>query len=325
MLGEQLHIGAYQRQHRGALLDLISNSQWAHTHLDWYQPSQWLDQSRGQVFLAWQGEQLVGYMGLSLPIDGWCWIRLFGIRDGRMPGQITRELWEQAEAHCKQQDIAQVAILMITNWLPTYLSLQGFAYVDQVITLNYIGATLPAEKPTATTIRAAEAEDLPRINEIDQEAFQPPWRMSKSELWQAFRFSTIATVATIAGEVVGYQLSTRHEEVGHLARLAVDPAYQRRGIASILLRQLLQDLRTMRVETFSVNTQLSNPPSLYLYQEHGFFRNGYDMELWSKPLKQSRETANGDHLSRRRRQSQCLERQDSRHHRIRQSGAPPRQ
>ena len=108
--------------------------------------------------------------------------------------------------------------------------------------------------------------------------------MTQPDVWQALRISTNATVATQADHVVAYQFSTRHEEVGHLARLAVDPAHQRQRIASLLMHRLLEDLQQKQVETISVNTQSSNLPSQHLYQRYGFFRNGYDIELWHKQL-----------------------------------------
>ena len=93
-----------------------------------------------------------------------------------------------------------------------------------------------------------------------------------------------ATIATLDGEVIGYQLSTRQDEVGHLARLAIHPAHRRKGIASALLHHLMDDFWQRGVTDLSVNTQMSNLPSQRLYERYGFFRNGYDLELWHKQL-----------------------------------------
>ena len=284
MLGTRLHITPYARQHLSALLDLSWYSQWTHKHLDWFTASQWLDLNQGDILLAWQGDELVGYMGVSRPIQGWSWVRLLGIRDGRLPGQTVRELWERTEAHCRSLDVENVAILMVTNWLPSYFAQLGFSYADDIITLSHAGRSLPPEQQGYTKIRAADEGDVPQMARIDQRAFPPPWQISADEMWQALRLVTQATVATVAEQVVAYQLSTRHQEISHLARLVVDPAFQRRGIASALLRGALAQAREMRVETITVNTQLSNLPSQHLYQQNGFFRNGHDIELWRKHL-----------------------------------------
>lgn len=284
MLGARLKITPYARQRRSALLDLAWRSHWTHQHLDWHEPSQWLDLELGHVLLAWHGDQLVGYIGVSQPIKGWSWIRLLGIRDGRAPGLVIRELWEGAEARCAELAVANVAVLMVTNWLPNYLRERGFDFVDDVITMSHIGCPLPPPSPAASHIRAAEGQDVDDLATIDRLAFEPPWQLARHDVRQAIRLSTNATVATLDGETVAYQLSTHKDEIGHLARLAVHPAHRRKGIASALMQRLLMDFRRRNLSELSVNTQLSNLPSQRLYERFGFYRNGHDLELWRKRL-----------------------------------------
>ena len=285
MIATRLRLAPYERQHRRALLDLSFSSHWTHKHLDWHSTGQWLDNERGPVFLAWRGAELAGYIGLSRPIAGCSWIRLLGISDGRMPGQTIRELWRGAQARCPQAGIRAVAMLMIANWLPAYIGQLGFEVCDEVITMSHIGSRLPAAAPSfEAAVRPAETGDIGRLCEIDRLAFAPPWRMSVNDFRRALRISAVATVAVRQGEVAGYQFSTRQEEAGHLARLAVDPASQRCGVASLLMARLLEQLSRIGVASMTVNTQASNRPSQQLYQRFGFFRNGYDLELWRKSV-----------------------------------------
>ncbi|MCY3780728.1 MAG: GNAT family N-acetyltransferase [Chloroflexi bacterium] len=284
MLGTRLDVRPYERQRRSAVLELSAFSQWTHKHLDWYNIGQWLDQGRGQLFLAWHGAELVGYIGLSRPIEGCCWIQLLCLRDGRMPGLVVNELWERAEAHCRRSKIRHVAMLMVTNWLATYLGPIGFKYADEVITMSHIGSRRPALPDFSVAIRAAEPHDVPGIAEVDRLAFPALWRMTPAEIWQALRISTHADVAVLADQVLAYQFGTRHKDVAHLARLAVRPDHQRKGIGTGLLHQFLGECERLPVETVSVNTQLSNAPSQELYQRSGFFRNNSDLELWSKRI-----------------------------------------
>ena len=282
MLGTRLKISGYDRRHRSALLDLAWHSQWAHKHLDWYETDQWLDGEMGDVLLAWNGDQLVGYLGLSLPIHGWSWIRLLGIRDGRMPGLIVNELCEAAEARCHALGISNIVILMITNWLSTYLRERGFSSEDDIITMSHIGHRPRAAPKISARVRRADQRDIEGIMLIDRLAFDAPWQLAEHDIWQAIRITASATVAALDGELIAYQLSTCQEGLGHLARLAVHPAHQREGVASALMQQLLLDFRNWNLVDFSVNTQLSNLPSQRLYERFGFFRNGKDMELWRK-------------------------------------------
>lgn len=284
MLGTRLQISAYERRHRSALLDLAWYSQWAHKHLDWHKTGQWLDGELGYVLLAWHGDQLVGYVGLSLPVDGWSWIRLLGIRDGRMPGLVLRELLEAAEARCAALDIGNIVILMITNWLPAYLRELGFLIDEDIITMSYIGSVQPPKPMASARIRAAEAQDIAGMAAIDRLAFEPPWQLTECDLRQALRIAASATVALRHEQLIAYQLSTRQDEIGHLARLAVHPAHRRSQVASALMHRLMADFRSRNLAELSVNTQNSNLPSQRLYERFGFFRNGYDIELWRKQL-----------------------------------------
>lgn len=246
--------------------------------------SQWLDDEAGSVFLAWQGERLVGYMGLSAALNGSSWIRLLGIEDGVVPAPIIQELWHSAQAQRLQLGVSTVAILMTSSWLSAYVRQLGFACLDSIITLGCIGDEPPAPPISPVNVAPARAEDLPDIAQIDHLAFYPPWQMTQYDLWQAFRISTRTTIAMLAGEIAGYQISTQQQESGHLARLAVAPAYQGMQIGSTLLHELLREFNQAGIHSVTVNTQQSNHSSQRLYRNYGFFRSGLDHEVWHKTL-----------------------------------------
>ncbi len=286
MLNTRLRVTTYERRHRRALLNLIWSSPWTHKHLDWYKISSWIDRDDTYVGLAWDDKQLVGYIGLSPPVDGHCWIRLLGIGSGHMPGAIVRDLWQSAELHCRRSGVSTVIMLMASNWCFKYLPSLGFAYLDDIITLNHIGPAAPSAAPAPVRLYAAEAEHVSAIARIDRMAFRPPWYLTLNDLLQAVRVAVHAAVAEIAGEIVGYQICTRNDEAIHLARLAVAPKRQRQGIGAALLANALSHAYSRGIDAMSVNTQLSNLPSQRLYQRRGFVRNGFDIEVWHKQLDQ---------------------------------------
>lgn len=284
MLRTRLRITDYERRHRGALLHLSYYSRWTHLHLDWHKVSQWIDDEVGPVFLAWHGEELIGYIGLSAALNGSSWIRLLGIGDGVVPGAVIQALWQRAQAQCLRAGVSGAAVLMANSWLSAYVHQLGFTCLENIVTLSHIGGELPAAPISPAKIVPAGEEDLPRIMQIDHLAFVPPWQMTSSDLWQAFRISSSATVAMLEGEIAGYQISTRHQETGHLARLAVAPIHQGRQIGSALLHQLLRGFSQRGISLVTVNTQRSNHPSQHLYRHYGFFRSGFDHEVWHKTL-----------------------------------------
>ncbi|MCY4145485.1 MAG: GNAT family N-acetyltransferase [Chloroflexi bacterium] len=280
----RLEIAPYARQHRRLLLDLMNRSCWTHTHIDWQSIPEWLADSGAAVWLALQDGELQGCLGLSRAVAGWRWLRLLGMGEGYRLGVILRELWARAEAACRDEAGAGIAVLALTNWQPAYLAELGFQYCDDLVVLQHIGSRLPQQPDSLARARPVEAADMAELAQLDKLAFAPPWQIERAELWRAYRACAVATVATIDSRIVGYQLCARHGEAAHLARLAVHPAHQGRGVASLLLQGLLSDLLGRGITAISVNTQASNRRSQQLYQRYGFLRNGKHYAVWQKTL-----------------------------------------
>lgn len=284
MLKTQLLITPYERQYRNELLNLSYYSQWTHKHLDWYKTGQWIDSGEGHIFLAWEDDRLVGYLGLSKPLNGAMWIRLLGVRDHCIVGPIIEQLWKYAEAEAMRMGTNKFAILMVTHWVSSYVGRLGFNYLEDIVTLKRTGNSLPAQPDSPVRVFSANIDDIPKITRVDHLAFQPPWQLAHQDLWQAFRISSSATVAQLDDEIVGYQISTRHRAQGHLARLAVVPNRQGKRIGSMLLYDLLSKFNTRGIKSVTVNTQVSNQSSQRLYSHYGFEHNGFDLAVWQKNI-----------------------------------------
>ncbi len=84
----------------------------------------------------------------------------------------------------------------------------------------------------------------------------------------------------MTAQIVGYQLSTLYFDGAHLARLAISPVAQGKGVARALLSDVLTRFDRRGVRTMTVNTQSSNLRSQRLYTGYGFERNGYDLPVW---------------------------------------------
>ncbi len=279
-----LTIEPFQRHHRSAVSNLLALSPWAHAHLDWYRTNEWIEDGRGRIFVACEGQHLAGVMGLSQPLNGIVWLRLGGVSPQNDPADTLTQLWAYVQPLLQADGIEQAMVLVVSNWLEKHLPALGFRYHEDVITLFRTGLLHTKAPTTSATVRIAQPEELAELVRIDHSAFDPPWQMSASELRQAFRIAAAATLALVDGQPVGYQISTRQFINGHLARLAVLPALQGQGIGGALVHDLINRFDQRGVRTLTVNTQSSNLASQRVYARYEFRRNGFDLPVWGQPV-----------------------------------------
>ena len=140
-------------------------------------------------------------------------------------------------------------------------------------------------------IRKAKPEDTDRIVEITAEVFGgltayhlleenygvkfggKSWQEWKGGELRAFCASSLdrVYVAEVDGVVAGYMTySLDHaRKIGHVANNAVAQAYQRRGIATNLLRAVLETLKGEGMEYATVTTMERDVPARGLYEKGG--------------------------------------------------------
>jgi ribosomal-protein-alanine N-acetyltransferase len=86
--------------------------------------------------------------------------------------------------------------------------------------------------------------------------------------------------------VVGYHLSTRNSLGVHLARLAVRPETQGRGIGQALVQDLFLQAEQRGIRRFTVNTQNDNAASLAIYKKLDFFETGERYPVYRRQVSQ---------------------------------------
>jgi len=250
---------------------LLQRKSFIHRHLDWHPPLYWLGK---QPFYLQELEEGGLLSALACPADssGLIWLRLFAAAPGFSPQRAWKGLWPAARAWLREhQPGAEIHSLAVDRELEDILKKADFQQISQVVSLvwDVNTARWPAARKDVV-IRRITPADLPRIAEIDRDAFQPLWRNTLDELQSALSVSFYASVGLIADQIQGYQISTANPQGGHLARLAVDPDYQGEGIAIKILDDLLEGATQRGMVEVSVNTQRENQRSLALYQKFGF-------------------------------------------------------
>jgi ribosomal-protein-alanine N-acetyltransferase len=122
-------------------------------------------------------------------------------------------------------------------------------------------------------IRTLELGDLSAIESIEQRAYPTPWSRSMfaSELAKG---TSICLGAFEGDELVGYIVNSRYVDAWHVMNVAVDPDYQRRGIASRLLERLFELTGEDDGRGYTLEVRVSNREAIRLYEKLGFERHG---------------------------------------------------
>jgi ribosomal protein S18 acetylase RimI-like enzyme len=274
-----------QDQHQIANLMFFESH--VHRHLDWRAPLEWL----GSPFY-WVVEDSARVLAvLACPQDpeGVAWVRLFAHARQLALDDAWTELWNTAREDIEQQGGATVALIAMHKWLIELLVKNGFSHTQDIVMLEWKGMEVPEQPQTSgVIIRKMQPADLPEVADLDASAFMPLWQNPLTALEKALPQATSATVAEDAQGLVGYQISTANPFGAHLARLAVRPDAQRRGLGSLIVADLIRRLKNKSVARLTVNTQSDNLASLALYEKMGFIVTGEKFPVYSFSVPPSR-------------------------------------
>jgi len=259
------------------LSHFVDHSQYTHRHLDWRSPLDWL--GRQPFWLMEEDGNLIGTLAFPMDPDGISWVRLFASSAQYSPTTIWESLFAKARKDLPPQVF--IAALSLNDWFGALLEREDFFPCQKIVVLSYQGIPDPKPPlPNPYSIRRMLPADLPAVTDLDILAFQPLWRYSLETISLAYQQEAYATVLEKNGEIIGYQLSTSSVASAHLARLAVNPAFQQQGLGSALVSDLLNYFWKEGFELVTVNTQNDNASSLALYQSMGFTRSGEEYPVF---------------------------------------------
>lgn len=124
---------------------------------------------------------------------------------------------------------------------------------------------------STATIRRGRRRDIAPALQIDNQAFEPFWRLTEEGLAEA-RLATPRSRFRVLtrGQVLGYHVTGCAETTGYLQRLAVHPEHAGRGFGAALVDDALRWSRRRGCTSLYVNTQETNSRALSLYLRLGF-------------------------------------------------------
>ncbi len=262
------------------IADLIFFESHVHRHLDWRTPLDWLGFS--PYWVLEEGRQVTAALACPPDPDSIAWIRLFAHASHLSPYSAWPPLWEAVRHELAERGGATVAAIATQRWFEEVLFDNHFALTRHIVLLQWDGGPRErASQEPPVTVREMRSRDLPRVAEVDAAAFEPLWRNSLPALKKAYEQSSYASVAQDDSGIIGYQISTGGSFGAHLARLAVLPPAQGRGIGAALVEELISHMQRGGGSKVTVNTQDNNTASLALYSRLGFRRTGEEYPVYT--------------------------------------------
>jgi ribosomal-protein-alanine N-acetyltransferase len=262
------------------ITDLILFSSHVHRHLDWRTPIDWLGCS--PYWVLEEAGQMLGALACPPDPDTISWIRLFASASHLSGSSVWPPLWKAARDELAGSGGATAAVIATQRWFDPILTESGFDLNGHITLLEWHDQRLiPTPVSPDIRLRAMTPDDLPRVVEVDAAAFEPLWRNSFAALSKAYSQASYASVAEDASGMIGYQLSTEAPLGAHLARLAIRPEGQGRGLGAALVGDLIRQIQKGGGFRVTVNTQADNAASLALYKKLGFLRTGEQFPVYT--------------------------------------------
>lgn len=266
------------------LSNLIFYETRLHRHLDWRSPLDWL----GSPFY-WaldDGGRIDAALACPPEAPGAHWIRFFVHSGNWTADNAWSLLWHEAREAVARSGGVTVAAIVMQHWFEQVLAQSGFETRQAIVMLEWKYQPWARREAQGVQIRKMVEADLPSIEKIDLSAFGVLWHNPIDTLHAAFSKALFASVAEDDRGIIGYQITTGDRQRAHLARLAVTPAAQGRGVGRFVVGDLLTRIVNHGIGKLSVNTQNDNGSSLALYEKLGFTRTGERYPVYTFDVRQ---------------------------------------
>ena len=119
-----------------------------------------------------------------------------------------------------------------------------------------------------TAISLLTPDDLAQAFAIERRSHAFPWSEKTFASNQGERFINLRL--DVDGQMAAFAITQVVLDEASLFNIAVDPAFQRRGLGRQLLQHLIDELIKRNVLTLWLEVRASNLPAIALYEQLGF-------------------------------------------------------
>ena len=253
------------------ITELIDKAFLVHRNLDWRPLMEWVDQP--PFLLRIMNQKLTALFSCAPDPEGIAWIHAFIV--DQWSGHLDTIWFSLLEPALSvlSETRSRIYSVCLSNWYSRLLKSSGFSLFQNIVVLQWSKILpLPTVIPPEVMIRPMQPADLDQVAEVDKQAFEDAWVISRTSLQRAYLQSSHASVAEIDEQTIGYELSNANHLSAHLTRLAVLPQLTRQNIGYALTAQMLEYFTRQGIWQITVNTQDNNRASLSLYKKMGFYQ-----------------------------------------------------
>ncbi len=119
--------------------------------------------------------------------------------------------------------------------------------------------------------------DLSQVCQIEKRIHPLPWGHDIFHhcLWLNYRCHVMLDSDHHPQKIIGYCISRHLNNACHILNLAIDTPYQRKGLASQLLDELIDEVIAIKeIDHIILEVRPSNHAAINLYQKYGFQQAG---------------------------------------------------
>ena len=121
------------------------------------------------------------------------------------------------------------------------------------------------------TVRPMKESDLNVIMYLENTCFVAPWGLKdvKYEL-KDNPVSNLWVIESDLTGVVGFVDYWITFDSATVCQICINPVYQRKGLGSMLIEEMIKDCRTENVRNITLEVRDHNVAAIKLYEKHGF-------------------------------------------------------